>query len=355
MEEELYYDAIDLLKKLIATPSISRDESAAADIVENFLQNICNNVTRVNNNIIAYAPEYDASKPTLLLNSHIDTVKPAAGWTRDPFSSTIEDDRLYGLGSNDAGASLVSLIAAFRYLCDMDRSYNLIFVASAEEEVSGKNGISNVIPLLPHIDVAIVGEPTGMNPAIAEKGLMVLDVEVDGVAGHAARNEGVNAIYESLHVIEGFRNMTFPNTSKTLGPIKLTVTQIEAGTQHNVVPALCKMVVDVRTTDAYSNEETLQIIRKQLPACRIMPRSTRLNPSSIDPEHPLVKRLAFLDRTPFGSPTLSDQALMNWQSLKLGPGDSSRSHTADEYIELKEIREAIHLYITLLSNITLNQ
>ncbi len=353
MEEELYYDAIDLLKELIATPSISRDESKAADIVENFLKTSGVETTRVNNNIIAYAPGYAVDKPTLLLNSHIDTVKPAASWTHDPFTPTLEDDRLYGLGSNDAGASLVSLIAAFRYLLTIDRSYNLIFVASAEEEVSGKNGISSVIPVLPHIDAAIVGEPTGMNPAIAEKGLMVLDVEVDGISGHAARNEGVNAIYESIRVIEDFRNMTFPNTSKTLGPIKLTVTQIEAGTQHNVVPALCKLVVDARTTDAYSNEETLKIIREKIPNCRITPRSTRLNPSSINPEHPIVKRLAFLGRSPFGSPTLSDQALMTWQSVKLGPGNSSRSHTTDEYIDLQEIREAIHIYIALLSNLNI--
>lgn len=353
MEEELYYDAVDLLKQLIAVPSISRDETLAANIVENSLKKSNADISRIGNNIIAKACDFDADKPTLLLNSHIDTVKPAAGWHHDPYLPTEEEDRLYGLGSNDAGASLVSLIAAFRYLSEIPRNYNLLFVASAEEEVSGKDGISSVIPFLPPIDVAIVGEPTGMNPAIAEKGLMVLDVEVDGVAGHAARNEGVNAIYKSLPLIESFRDMTFPKESKTLGPIRLSVTQIDAGTQHNVVPALCKMVVDVRTTDSYSNNETLEIIREKLPDCRITPRSTRLNPSYINPEHPLIKRLEIMGRKPFGSPTLSDQALMPWQSLKLGPGDSSRSHTADEYINLSEIREAIHIYITLLTNLSI--
>lgn len=325
----------------------------AANIVENSLKKSNADISRIGNNIIAKACDFDADKPTLLLNSHIDTVKPAAGWHHNPYLPTEEEDRLYGLGSNDAGASLVSLIAAFRYLSEIPRNYNLLFVASAEEEVSGKDGISSVIPFLPPIDVAIVGEPTGMNPAIAEKGLMVLDVEVDGVAGHAARNEGVNAIYKSLPLIESFRDMTFPKESKTLGPIRLSVTQIDAGTQHNVVPALCKMVVDVRTTDSYSNNETLEIIREKLPDCRITPRSTRLNPSYINPEHPLIKRLEIMGRKPFGSPTLSDQALMPWQSLKLGPGDSSRSHTADEYINLSEIREAIHLYITLLTNLSI--
>lgn len=353
MEEELYYDAIDLLKQLIATPSTSRDEAKAADIVETFMKKCGYAPTRFGNNIVVTAPNLDSSKPTLLLNSHIDTVKPAAGWNRDPFSPTEEDGRLYGLGSNDAGASLVSLIAAFRILSTLPREYNIVLVASAEEEVSGVNGISSVIPHLPKIDVAIVGEPTEMNPAISEKGLMVLDVEVYGEAGHAARNEGINAIYKAVPVIEGFRNMTFDRQSDTLGPIKLSVTQIEAGSQHNVIPALCKLVVDVRTTDAYSNENTLRLIRERLPECRITPRSTRLNPSSISIEHPLIKRLVIMNRKPFGSPTLSDQALMPWQSVKLGPGKSSRSHTADEYIELDEIREAIHLYITLLANLKL--
>lgn len=353
MEEELYYDAIDLLKQLIATPSISRDETKAADIVETFIKKCGYAASRFGNNIVVIAPEFDASKPTLLLNSHIDTVKPASGWSRNPFSPTEEDGRLYGLGSNDAGASLVSLIAAFRYLSIIPRKYNLVFVASAEEEVSGKNGFSSVIPFLPEINVAIVGEPTEMNPAISEKGLMVLDVEVYGEAGHAARNEGINAIYKAVPVIDGFRNMIFDKESSTLGPIKMSVTQIESGMQHNVIPALCKLVVDVRTTDAYSNEETLELIREKIPDCSITPRSTRLNPSSISTDHPLIKRLVIMNRQPFGSPTLSDQALMPWQSVKLGPGKSSRSHTADEYIELDEIREAIHLYITLLTNLAL--
>lgn len=354
--EELYYDAVDLLKDLIATPSISREESSAADIVEKFLCRIPDaEVSRIGNNITAVAKGYDPALPTLLLNSHIDTVRPAAGWTRDPFVPEIDEEtgRLYGLGSNDAGASLVSLLATFRHYASAERSYNLIFVASAEEEVSGKNGISAIIDTLPTITVAIVGEPTGMRPAIAEKGLMVLDVEVEGKAGHAARNEGVNAIYKALPIIELFRDMKFPKESDTLGPIKMSVTQIEAGTQHNVVPALCKLVVDVRTTDAYSNTETLELIRKEITGCSITPRSTRLNPSGIPAGHPIPARLAMMGYEPFGSPTLSDQALMPWTSVKVGPGDSARSHTADEYILLDEIREAITIYIKLLDGLQL--
>lgn len=354
--EELYYDAVDLLKELIATPSVSREESNAADIVEQFASRIPDaKVTRIGNNVIAAARDYDPAKPTLLLNSHIDTVRPAAGWSRDPFTPEMEDEtgRLYGLGSNDAGASLVSLLATFRHFAAKERAYNLIFVASAEEEVSGKNGLSAVIETLPPVTVAIVGEPTGMRPAIAEKGLMVLDVEVDGMAGHAARNEGVNAIYKALPIIERFRDMKFPKESATLGPIKMTVTQIEAGTQHNVVPALCKLVVDVRTTDTYSNVETLELIRNEITGCRITPRSTRLNPSGIPAGHPIPSRLAIMGYEPFGSPTLSDQALMPWPSVKVGPGDSARSHTADEYIALDEIREAIAIYIRLLDGLQL--
>ncbi len=350
--DELYYNAIDLLKRLIATPSISRDESSAADVIERFLRSSGVGTKRLGNNVWSIADGYDPALPTLLLNSHIDTVKPVEGWTRDPFLPEENAGRLYGLGSNDAGGALVSLIAAYIHLnaCG-SRRYNVIMLASCEEEVSGKGGIEQVIPMLPHVDVAIVGEPTGMQPAIAEKGLMVLDGTISGVSGHAARNEGVNAIYKAIDVINRLRTLKLPKVSLTLGDVKISVTQISAGTQHNVVPDCCKIVVDVRTTDAYSNIETLDLIRSAVPECELIPRSTRLNPSSIEPEHPIIKRLEMLGAEPFGSPTLSDQALMPWQSVKLGPGQSSRSHTADEFIELDEIREAIETYIKVLDGI----
>ncbi len=353
--DELYYNAIDLLKKLIATPSVSRDENAAANVVEAFMINNGLSVKRSGNNVWSICNDYNPARPTLLLNSHIDTVKPVAGWTHDPFTpEEDEDGKLYGLGSNDAGGALVSLIATYLHLnADDSRKYNIIMLASSEEEVSGKNGIESVIPMLPPIDIAIVGEPTEMQPAIAEKGLMVLDGVITGISGHAARNEGVNAIYKAVNVIERLRTLKLPNVSPTLGDVKISVTQIEAGTQHNVVPDCCKIVVDVRTTDAYSNVDTLELIRNAVPKCELTPRSTRLNSSRIDPSHIIVKRLEMLGAKPFGSPTLSDQALMPWQSLKLGPGNSSRSHTADEFIYLTEIREAINTYIKLLEGIEL--
>lgn len=349
---ELYYQAVDLLIDLIRTPSVSREEKAAADIIARFLVTNGGQTHRHGNNVWSVASGYDPSKPTLLLNSHIDTVRPVDGWTRHPFSAEVDEHmRLYGLGSNDAGASLVTLAVTYIYLMERQRNYNLIFLASCEEEVSGKNGIESVIPLLPHIDVAIVGEPTNMQPAIAEKGLMVLDGVITGQSGHAARNEGINAIYKALPIIETLKSLTFPHTSPTLGPVKISVTQIEAGTQHNVVPDKCKIVVDVRTTDAYSNVDTLNLISQAVPECQLTPRSTRLNPSYIDTNHPIVKRLELLGAKPFGSPTLSDQALMPWQSVKLGPGESSRSHTANEFICLEEIRNAIEIYIKLLDGL----
>lgn len=352
--DELYYQAVDLLKKLIATPSVSRNEGNAAIVIENFLLEHGIKPSRRGNNVWAVDSGYDSAKPTILLNSHIDTVRPTDAWTRDPFSPDVDEEgRLYGLGSNDAGASVVSLLATFLHMAEAERTYNLIFLASSEEEVSGRDGIESVIPHLPKVDVAIVGEPTGMRPAIAEKGLMVLDIEVDGKAGHAARDEGINAIYRALPVIETLRGFKFKNESSVLGPVKISVTQIEAGTQHNVVPALCRMVADVRTTDAYTNEDTLRILRDAVPECRITPRSTRLNPSSIPKDHPIVRRLTMMGFEPFGSPTLSDQALMPWPSVKVGPGDSARSHSADEYILLDEIREAIAIYVRLLSNLHL--
>lgn len=354
--DELYYIAVDMLKELIATPSISRDEKNAADIVARYIDNAGLKPLRHGNNVWAIADGYDPQLPTLLLNSHIDTVKPVEAWTHDPFTPHVDDNgRLYGLGSNDAGASVVSLFASFIHLNAVKRDYNLIFLASCEEEVSGKNGLEAVIPQLPPIDVAIVGEPTGMHPAVSERGLMVLDGDIKGVSGHAARNEGINAIYNALPVIDTIRNLTLHKVSPTLGPVKITVTQISAGTQHNVIPDSCKIVVDVRTTDAYTNIETLEIIQNAVPEANLVPRSTRLNPSCIDMNHPIVKRLIMMGKEPFGSPTLSDQALMPWQSVKLGPGQSSRSHTADEYICLDEIRDAIHTYITLLSHLKLTK
>ncbi|MCC8037572.1 MAG: M20 family metallo-hydrolase [Bacteroidales bacterium] len=351
MIDELYYQSVDLLKQLIATPRVSRDETAAADIVERFLADNGCAPQRLGNNVIVKSPDWDPHRPTLLLNSHIDTVKPVAGWTRDPHSPDVdpETERLYGLGSNDAGASLVSLIATFIYMKDRPCAYNLVLVASAEEEVSGKNGLESVIPHLPPISVAIVGEPTGMNPAVAEKGLMVLDGVVKGVSGHAARNEGDNAIYKAMGVVETLRTLKMPNESEYLGPVKITVTGFNAGTQHNVVPDTCTLMVDVRTTDAYSNVETLELIRQAVPQAELTPRSTRLNPSRIDPAHPIVQRAIMLGGEPYGSPTLSDQALMPWPSVKMGPGDSARSHTADEYILLPEIRDAITRYTKILT------
>lgn len=352
--DELYYAAIDLLKSLIATPSVSREEKDAADIVEDFLLGAGFTPSRKGNNVWATAPGFDASRPTILLNSHIDTVRPAEGWTRDPFCADDSDgETLFGLGSNDAGASVVSLAAAFQWIARTEQSYNLIFLASCEEEVSGKGGIESVLPDLPPIAVAIVGEPTGMRPAIAEKGLMVLDGEIRGRAGHAARNEGENAIYNALPVIETLRTLRLPEESLYLGPVRISVTQISAGTQHNVVPDRCKIVVDVRTVDAYTNEETLRLIREAVPKCQLTARSTRLRPSSIAAGHPLVQRFIMTGREPFGSPTLSDQALMPFPSVKIGPGDSARSHTADEFIRLDEIREAIQLYVSALDGLKL--
>lgn len=350
--DELYYSAIDLLKTLIETPSLSREENEAANKVENFIIEKGLHANRKNNNIWCIAPGYDIHKPTILLNSHIDTVKPVSAWKRNPFSAVEENGRIYGLGSNDAGASLVSLLHVFLYLSKKEQPYNLIFLASSEEEISGKNGIESVLTELPPIHFAVVGEPTQMNPAIAEKGLMVLDCSVYGKSGHAARNEGDNAIYKSLKIIEKFRDFKFPKNSDILGPVKLSVTMIQSGTQHNVIPDRCNFVVDVRTNELYSNQDALTILKENIP-CEIVPRSLRLNSSRIGKEHPFILRAEILGLIPFGSPTLSDQALMPFTSVKIGPGNSSRSHTADEYIETNEIREGIELYIKLLDNLNI--
>ena len=347
LQEEYVSDAVELLKKLIATPSVSRNEKDAADIMEQTIRSYGFEPQREANNIWIIDPHYDESRPTLLLNAHIDTVKPVASWTRDPFSPDVEDGVLYGLGSNDCGGGLCSLLQIFRMLTEKPQHYNLIYLASAEEEVSGKDGITRALPLLPHIDLAIVGEPTGMNPAVAEKGLMVLDVIAHGKSGHAARNEGVNAIYEALDDMRWIRDYKFEKVSEFLGPTKMTLTVVNAGTQHNVIPDKCTMLVDIRTNEFYDNEEVFEFIRQHLKS-EVKAHSFRLKSSRIDPEHPLIKKCVAMGMKPFGSPTLSDQALMHFPSFKLGPGESSRSHSANEFIRISEIRDAITKYETLL-------
>ncbi|GAB2692048.1 M20 family metallo-hydrolase [Mucilaginibacter koreensis] len=353
--DTLYLQAVQLLQQLIATPSFSREEAPTADIIEQFLQQRGIRTQRKLNNIWAYNKYFDPAKPTILLNSHHDTVKPNSGYTRKPFDAAIEDDTLYGLGSNDAGGPLVSLISTFLYFYERtDLNYNFCLAATSEEEISGTNGLELVIPDLGELEFAIVGEPTQMQLAIAERGLMVLDCTAHGKAGHAAREEGENAIYKALTDIEWFRNFKFPKESEVFGPIKMSVTIINAGSQHNVVPATCTFTVDVRVTDAYRNEEVLDIIRQHV-SCEVKPRSIRLKPSSIDKQHPIVQAGLQLGRYTYGSPTTSDQALLDIPSLKIGPGDSARSHMADEYILLSEIKEGIELYIQLLETITVHE
>jgi len=350
--QEQQNDAIALLQQLIAIPSFSKEENTIADFLERYMELNGFVVSRNGNNLWMLSSGFDASRPTILLNSHIDTVKPVSGWTREPFLPSIEDGKLYGLGSNDAGASLVSLLQTFFYLTQKQQTYNLIFAATAEEEISGKNGIESLLNELPHIDFAIIGEPTGMHLAVAEKGLMVLDCTVHGKAGHAARNEGDNAIYKAIPQIEWFRNYEFEKKSELLGAVKMTVTQITAGTQHNVVPDKCSFVVDIRSNEKYSNEEILAEISRYIDA-DVQARSTRLSSTATPLEHPIVKRAAALNRTLYGSPTLSDQALISFPSTKIGPGESARSHTADEYIKLEEIGEAIEIYILLLDGLVI--
>lgn len=350
---ELYYEAIDTLKGMISRPSFSREEEAVADFLQQTWQAAGHKVNRKGNNLWIVSPGFDLNKPTLLLNSHIDTVKPASGWTKDPFTpEESEDDKLYGLGSNDAGASIVSLYAAFTRLIEKEQAYNLIFLASCEEEVSGKNGIESALKELPPITFAIVGEPTGMQPAVAEKGLMVLDCVAVGKAGHAARNEGVNAITRAIKDIEWFNSYQFPEKGDFLGPVKMSVTIIHAGTQHNVVPDRCEFTVDIRTNEFYTNEKLFEMISEQVD-CEVKARSFRLSSSRTPLDHPFVQRAVMMGKEPFGSPTLSDQALMPFPSVKIGPGNSARSHAADEYIGLMEIREAIDTYVRLLDGLKL--
>ena len=342
-------DAVELLERLIATPSVSREEERAADVMQQTIEGYGMECHRLDNNVWCIAPNYDESKETILLNAHIDTVKPVKTWMRNPFCPTLEDDRLYGLGSNDCGGGLVSLLQTFRILCNRKRTFNLIFLASAEEEVSGSKGISEVLPLLPPVSVAIVGEPTGMQPAVAEKGLMVLDITAHGKSGHAARGEGINAIYEALDDLCWLRQYKFKKISEFLGPTVMNVTVIKAGTQHNVVPDTCEMVVDVRTNELYDNEEVYNFIRRHLRS-DVRARSFRLHSSGISLNHPIVERCVDMGMKPFGSPTLSDQALMPFNSLKLGPGESSRSHSADEFIKISEINDAIKKYVEIFTD-----
>lgn len=349
INKEYIEEAVSLLKRLIATPSVSRDESKAADIIAETLVSYGFTPQREGNNVWAMSPRWDDAQETILLNAHIDTVKPVASWTRDPFEAVIEGDRLYGLGSNDCGGGLVTLMQVFRIMTEKeDQKYNLIYLASCEEEVSGQNGIVKALPLLPRVDVAIVGEPTGMHPAIAEKGLMVLDITAHGKSGHAARGEGVNAIYEALDDLCWLRSYKFEKVSPLLGPTLMQVTMVNSGTQHNVVPDECKMVVDVRTNEYYKNEDVCEFIQANLKS-EVKARSYRLHSSCISEEHHLVKRCVEQGRVPFGSPTLSDQALMPFASFKLGPGQSARSHSADEFICISELEEALDLYLNILA------
>lgn len=340
--------AIDLLQNLIRIPSFSEQEDKTAALIGDYLQGQGVSISRLGNNIWAKNLHFNPGKPVLLLNSHHDTVKPNKGYTRDPFTPEIVDGKLFGLGSNDAGGPLVSLLATFMHFYDRsDLPFNLIYAASAEEENSGLNGIELILPALGRIDCAIVGEPTQMQLAIAEKGLMVLDCLVRGRAGHAAREEGENAIYKALLDIEWFKNHSFPTISEFLGPVKMTVTIIQAGQQHNVVPDECRFTVDVRVNECYTFEQVLETIRQHV-QCSVTPRSLRMRSSIIPPEHPLVQSGIALGRTIYGSPTCSDKAMMPFFALKMGPGDSARSHTADEYIYVKEIEKGVELYVALL-------
>ena len=349
---ELTEAAIELLKNLIETQSFSSEEDETALLIENWFKAHDIPFKRNKNNVWATNKYFDESKPTILLNSHHDTVKPNSGYTKDPFKAIEEDGKLYGLGSNDAGGCLVSLLATFTYFYGLDQlNHNLIIVASAEEESSGLNGLNSMLSIIPEIDVAVVGEPTQMQLAIAEKGLVVFDATVAGTPSHAAHPNNNNAIYNTIDILQWFKDYRFEKTSEVLGDVKMTVTQINAGKQHNVVPATVELVIDVRVNDKYSNKEIAALLKEESPCTTIEPRSLRLNSSAISKDHPLVQAGLALGRTTYGSPTLSDQSVLSCQSLKLGPGDSTRSHTADEYIYINEIKEGIELYIQLLEKV----
>ena len=352
VQQRFITKAIQLLKDLIETPSFSSEEEHTADHIENWFKSSQIPFHRTVNNVWAVNKFYDESKPTLLLNSHHDTVKPNNGYTKDPFKAIVEDGKLFGLGSNDAGGCLVSLMATFTcFYAVKNLKYNLVIVASAEEENSGENGLNSMLSVIPKIDVAIVGEPTLMNLAIAEKGLVVFDALVKGTPSHAAHPNTNNAIYNTIDVLKWFQGFQFEKRSKTLGDVKMTVSQINAGKQHNAVPAEVKLVVDVRVNDHYTNQEIVSILQEKSPCDVIEPRGVKLNSSSIPITHPLVKAGLELGRKTYGSPTLSDQAVLSCPSLKLGPGDSTRSHTANEFIYVAEIEEGIEMYIQLLKKI----
>ncbi len=353
MEKQLDEIAVDLLTQLIAIPSFSREEDKTAEALQQFFHKHNIEVERKGNNVWGQNRHFNASLPTILLNSHHDTVKPNPGYTRDPFKPAFEDGKLYGLGSNDAGGPLVSLIATFVHFYNQKKlKYNFVLAATAEEEISGTGGIESIWNQLPKIDFAIVGEPTLSQMAIAEKGLMVLDCVAKGKSGHAAREEGINALYEALPDIDWIRNYRFSKISQTLGEIKMTVTIINAGKQHNVVPAECTFTVDVRVTDQYTLEEILEVVKSNVKA-QVTPRSLRMRPSGIAMDHPLVKAAKQLKLELYGSPTTSDQALIPVPSVKMGPGDSARSHSADEFIFVAEIKKGIDTYIELLNKIVL--
>jgi acetylornithine deacetylase len=344
-------DAIELLKDLIQTESFSKQEDDTAAILEEFFRERNIPFRRKKNNIWAKNKYFDALKPTVLLNSHHDTVKPNPSWTLNPFNALDKEGKLYGLGSNDAGGCLVSLIATFCYYYHRnDLKYNVVMAISAEEEISGRDGLEILVPEMPEIEFAIVGEPTQMHLAVAEKGLLVLDCIAHGKSGHAARDEGENALYKAVKDITWFQNYKFPKVSENLGPIKMSITMINAGTQHNVVPDTCKFTVDIRVTEQYTLEEITDVVKKNIES-EVVPRSIRLRPSSIPKEHPIVQAGISMGRNTYGSPTTSDQALLDCPSLKMGPGDSARSHTADEFIYLDEIEEGIKIYITMLSKV----
>ncbi len=348
MIEKLIKESLELLRNLIRTQSFSKEEDKTANLIAEFLEERGVRIHRKMNNVWAYNQHFDPAKPTVLLNSHHDTVKPNSGYSRDPYDAAIEDDKLFGLGSNDAGGCLVSLIGTFLYFyTQKDLKYNICLAATAEEEISGNDGLELVLPDLGDLEFAIVGEPTEMNLAIAERGLLVIDCIAHGKAGHAAREEGENAIYKALKDIEWFRTYQFSKISEVFGPLKMTVTIINAGSQHNVVPANCTFTVDVRVTDSYTNEEVVELIKQHV-SCEVKPRSVRLKPSSIDKNHPIVQAGIALGKTTYGSPTTSDQALLDIPSLKCGPGFSGRSHMADEFIYVKEVAEGIEGYINML-------
>lgn len=350
--QDLTQDAISLLKKLIETQSFSSEEAPTAAHIEDWFKRYGIDFKRTKNNVWAVNKHFEAGKPTLLLNSHHDTVKPNSAYTNDPFKAFVEDGKLYGLGSNDAGGCLVSLIATFTHFYNHENlKYNLVIVASAEEESSGPNGLNSMLSIIPEVDVAIVGEPTLMNLAVAEKGLVVFDVVIDGTPSHAAHPNDNNSIYNTIDALQWFKDFKFEKGSKALGDVKLTVTQINAGSQHNVVPGHVDLVVDVRVNDAYSNAEIAKILQEKAPVTSIKPRSLRLNSSSIPVEHDLVKAGVAMGRSTYGSPTLSDQAALSCPSLKLGPGDSTRSHSANEFIYVNEIEEGVKIYVELLNRV----